>query len=371
MIRRSSSRAIIGQWILLAALVIVAWFLIATGGANLARRNMSLDFGFLANRANFDIPFHLISWQASDTYGRALIVALLNTLLVSVMGIIGATLLGLLVGIMRLSANWLVRNVALVFIEAVRNTPQVVQIVFWYVAVLQSLPPPRQSIDVPGGILLNARGVYLPFAVMNANGALLSFFVLAALIATPFVWRLRLRDRPIGIRALVLPLVALGSWVAGVERIEWPALKGFNVAGGTAIPPELVVLWAGLTIYSAAFIAEIVRGSIEAVPKGQREAAVSLGLKFTQVLFLIVLPQALRMMVPPLTNQYLNLIKSSSLGAFIAYPEIFQIVLGTVLSQSDRGVESIILVMVVFLTINLAASAFMNWYNGRVAMVVR
>lgn len=371
MVRRPSPRAYAGQWVLLVAVLAVAWFIVANAGDNLGRRNMSFGFGFLADRSNFDIPFRLVSWIEADTYGRALLVSFLNTLLVSAMGIVAATLLGLLVGVMRLSVNWLVRNIALAFIEFVRNTPQLIQIIFWYVAVLQTLPSPRQSIVLPAGVLLNIRGLYLPSVVLGANGAALSWLALAVLLATPLLWRLSVGGSRVGAKALALPLLALGLFIAGIERFEWPILKGFNIAGGTQIPPELVALWAGLSIYSAAFIAEIVRASIQAVPKGQQEAALALGLKSALRLFLIILPQALRIMVPQLTSQYLNLIKSSTLGAAVAYPEIFQIFAGTVMNQAGKEIETIIIVMAIFLAINLLTSAFMNWYNRRVALVER
>ncbi|MBV9813253.1 MAG: ABC transporter permease subunit, partial [Acetobacteraceae bacterium] len=281
MIWRPTRRARAAQWVLLAAAAGVALLLASLAGANLARQHLPFGFGFLADRANFDIPFRLVRWEVGETYARALLVCTLNTLLVSAMGIVAATLLGLLVGIMRLTDNWLVRNLALGFVELVRNTPQLVQIVFWYVAVLQTLPGPRQSIHLPGGILLNIRGLYLP------------------------------------------------GWADGA--IHYPALRGFNISGGVQIPPELVAVWAGLSIYASAFIAEIVRAAILSVHRGQREAALSLGLRPGQVLRKVILPQALRVIVPPLTSQYLHLIKSSSLGAAVAYPELFQIFAGTVL----------------------------------------
>jgi general L-amino acid transport system permease protein len=375
MIHRPSRAAEIGQWVLLLAVLALGALLASMLADNLARRNLSFGFGFLGARAGFDIPFHLISWSTYDTYGRALLVSLLNTMLVAAMSVVAATLFGVLVGIMRLSVNFLVRNVALVFVEFVRNTPQLVQIIFWYVAILQSLPPPRQSIVLPGGILLNVRGLGLPDLVLReANGALAAWLAAAVLLATPFVWRLRVRAWRVGTFrvgswALVLPVLAACLLAAGVARIEYPRLSGFNVTGGTQIPPELVALWAGLTIYATAFIAEIVRGSIEAVPAGQHEAARALGLHQGQLTFLVVLPQAVRIMVPQLNSQYLNIIKSTTLGAAVAYPEILQIFAGTVMNQSGKEVEIIIIVMAVFLTINLIFSGFMNWYNARVALV--
>ena len=371
MVRRPSPRAYAAQWVFLAGIIVVGGLLITNLGANLARRNMQFGFGFLADKAGFDIPFKLLDWTLFDSYAKALLVSFLNTLLVSAMSIVAATLLGLLVGIMRLSVNWLVRNLALGFIEFVRNTPQLVQIIFWYLAVLQTLPPPRQSIALPGGFLLNIRGFYVPNLVLEAGTALLPWIAGLLLVATPFAWRLKIQQRRVGALALVLPVIALLLLNLAIEQVQVPTLKGFNIAGGVQVPPELVALWAGLSIYATAFIAEIVRSAIEAVPKGQREAALSLGLRPLRVLFLVVLPQALRIMVPQMTSQYLNLIKSSTLGAAVAYPEIFQIFAGTVMNHTGKEVEVIIVVMAVFLTINLLFSAFMNWYNRRVALVGR
>jgi general L-amino acid transport system permease protein len=368
LVKRPSRTARIGQWLLLASVVAIAWFLASMAGANMARRHMSFGFGFLAGVANFDIPFHLIPWSVGDTYFRALIVCTLNTLLVSALSIVTATLIGLVVGVMRLSENWLVRNLALGFIELVRNTPQLVQIIFWYVAVLRTLPGPRQSIALPGGMLLNIRGLYLPTPVLGPRAGVVGLIALALVVATPVVWRLRWRGLPIGARSLVLPVLAGLLAALCVDHVVLPKLQGFNIAGGVQVIPELLALWAGLSVYASAFIAEIVRAAILAVHKGQREAALSLGLRPRQVLSKIVLPQALRVMVPPLTSQYLNIIKSSSLGAAVAYPELFQIFAGTVMQQTDREIETMAILMAVFLSINLSASLAMNRYNRRVAL---
>ena len=371
MVRRPSARARASQWILLALVIGVGWYLSAMAGANLARRNTNFGFAFLADRANFDIPFRLIPWAVGDTYARALLVCILNTLLVSAMSIVAATLLGLLVGVMRLSSNWLVSRIALAFIEFVRNTPQLIQIIFWYVAVLQTLPPPRQSIHLPLGLLLNIRGLYLPHLI-EAPRAMVLWPVAAVLIGLiPIAWRANLAGRPVGARSLLLVAVAVVLFAAGFDGAEIPALHGFNITGGVQVPPELVALWAGLSIYAAAFIAEIVRAAILSVDKGQREAALSLGLRPVRVLTKVILPQALRVIIPPLTSQYMNIIKSSSLGAAVAYPELFQIFAGTVLQQSGREIETIMILMAVFLSINLSMSAFMNWYNRHVALIGR
>lgn len=364
MIWRATRRARLGQWILLLAVAAGLWFLGTNAADNLAQRHVPLGFGYLGNAANFDIPFHLIAFGPANTYARALLVCLLNTLLVSAMGIVTATLLGLLVGIMRLSANWLVRSLALGFIELVRNTPMLVQIVFWYTAVLQTLPGPRQSIHLPLGILLNIRGIYLPDPSFNASAEFLGWTALALLLATPLAWR----APKIGGKALLLPALAAIAIALGVDHFDQPVMRSFNIAGGVQLPPELAAVWAGLSIYSAAFIAEIVRSAIQAVPPGQREAALSLGMRPGPVMRRVVLPQAMRMMVPPMTSQYLNLIKSSSLGAAVAYPEIFQIFAGTILNQSGRETETFAIVMAVFLAINLLVSAAMAVVNQRFAL---
>ncbi len=349
----------------------VVWFLGSIAAETSGTRHGSLGFGYLADSTNFDIPFHLIPWAIGDTYARALLVCVLNTLLVSAMSIVAATLLGLMIGIMRLSTNWLIRNIALGYIELIRNTPQLVQIIFWYVAVLQTLPGPRQSIVLFAGVELNIRGLFLPSFVASDLGATLWPIAGLILIAVPFIWRVRLGDFPIGLKSLWLVPLAIILFAVGTDHADYPALHGFNITGGVQVVPELVALWAGLSIYASAFIAEIVRAAILSVHKGQREAALSLGLRPRFVLSKIVLPQALRVMVPPMTSQYLNIIKSSSLGAAVAYPELYEIFAGTAMMQSNREIESIALLMGVFLSINLVVSALMNWYNHRVALVVR
>jgi general L-amino acid transport system permease protein len=360
------------QSLLLVALLAVAWLLVISAHRNLARHGVTFGFGFLDQRSGFAIPFHLISWNtSSDTNGRALLVSVLNTLLVSGMGIVTASLIGGVVGVMRLSANWLVRSLAVSFIEAIRNTPVLVQITFWYVAVLQALPSPRQSIHLPLAMLLNVRGLYVARPILGPDGGLLLAIAALLILATSFAWRRRLGGRPIGTRALLMPVIACALAWLSIARFDLPVRQLFNVRGGIDLPPELVALWAGLSIYASAFIAEIVRSSINAIPKGQTEAAQSLGLHGAQRLFLVTLPQAIRLMLPPLTSQYLNLIKNSSLGAAIAYPEVFQIFTGPVLSTSGHEIETMILLLAVFLVINLVVSTLMNWCNSRIAIVAR
>jgi general L-amino acid transport system permease protein len=369
--RRYTPRELFWQGLLLAAFGALAAFLVVNAQTNLARRSLTFGFGFLARPAGFDIPFHIPAWLPSFSYGRALWVCLVNTLLVSALAIVTGSVLGLLLGIMRLSANWLVRNTALWIVELVRNTPQLIQLVFWYAGVLQALPSVRQSIDLPGSLFLNVRGLFVPWPILAEGGQWLPAAFMASLIALPFLWLVRIRGRQVEAASLALPLLFLVAMVLTTQGVDRPQLQGFNFKGGMVLPPELVALWLGLTVYASAFIAEIVRGSIEAVPRGQREAARSLGLRPGPELFLVVLPQALRVMVPPLTSQYLNIIKSSTLGAAVAYPEIVQIFAGTVLNQSGRAIEVITIVMGVFLVINLAVSALMNRYNRKILLTER
>jgi general L-amino acid transport system permease protein len=365
MTRTPSRRARIAQWFVLAFVVAVLWFLGSIAAGESLRRHGAIGFGYLADPTNFDIPFKLITFNVGDSYARALLVCILNTLLVAGVSIVTATCLGVLVGIMRLSANFLVRTLALGFVELVRNTPQLLQIVFWYICVLQTLPNPRQSIGLPGGALLNIRGLYLPAPEPGKAATVLWPLALLIVVAIPFAWR-RFGKWSI---SLLLPGIAL--FAAGVGHLDRPMLRGFNIGGGVQVVPEFVALWAGLAIYASAFIAEIVRTAILSVSKGQREAGLSLGLHANQVLSKIILPQALRVMVPPVTSQYLNVIKASSLGAAVAYPELYQIFAGTAMMQSNREIESMALLMGVFLLISLSVSALMNWYNRRLMLVMR
>ena len=335
-------------------------------GVNLAARSMAVDFGFLGQRAGFDIPFRLVDWDGSFSYGRALFVAGVNTLFAAALIIVLASALGLLLALMRLSGNPLAAGTARAIIELVRNTPQLTQIVFFYFAVLQVLPPMRQSVQVGTSIFLNVRGLYVPAPSGLLWDWMLGATCIAVLTAAVF-WRRIGWQVP---RLVVLPPVLVLGVVAAGFTASWdaPALRGFNFTGGLRLPPELLALTLGIAIYTSAFIAEIVRAAIQGVHSGQPEAARSLGLSATQAMFLVVLPQALRILNPPLTSQYLNIIKSTTLGAAIAYPEILQIFARTVLNQSGRAVEVMTIVLGVFLVVNLLTSAAMNAWNRRLAL---
>ncbi len=374
-------RSIVYQALALAAAVLLLGYLAHNLITNLQRQGIASGFGFLGTTAGFDIGFTLIDYSAVSTYGRAFWVGLLNTLLVSGVGIVLATMLGMVIGLARLSTNWLVARISTVYIETVRNIPLLLQLLFWYFAVLQALPHPRDSLAIGAAVFLNNRGLSIPQTVFGEGIGAALIALVVAIMATVLLarWARRRREatgQPFhtvlaGLGLLIgLPLltfVALGEPLS----FEYPEMGRFRIEGGLTLVPEFVALLAGLTIYTAAFIAEIVRGGILAVDRGQIEAASALGLHRTQTLRLVVIPQALRVIIPPLTSQYLNLTKNSSLAVAIGYPDLVSIVAGTTLNQTGQAVEAITLTMAVYLTLSLAISLFMNWYNKHMALVER
>lgn len=350
------------QGALVVATGAMAAWLWHNAAVNMAARHITFGFEFLAHPAGFDIPFHLLEWDLSDTYGWALVVCIVNSLLCAVMSVVLASALGLLIALMRLSGNPLTAGTARVVMEVSRNTPQLVQIFFIYIAVLQSLPSPRLSYDFGGGVFLNVRGLLVPAPSIDPVVQLLGVLALGLALVGWFA------RRPGHVGGIVLGPVLLLAWLVGAglsARWELPALHGFNFTGGLRIPPELLALWLGISIYTAAFISEIVRAAILGIAHGQTEAALSVGLSRGQVLYLVILPQALRVLIPPLTSQYLNIMKSTTLGAAIAYPDVLQIFGRTVLNQSGRAVEVMSLLIGVFLSVNLLISTAMNRWNHR------
>jgi len=359
------------------ALIWMGYEIAANARTNLETQHITSGFGFLHNTAGFDVSQNLIPYTGSDSYTRVFLVGLLNTLLVSVIGILFATVIGFIVALGRLSPNWLVSRVAGAYVESIRNLPLLFQILFWYLAVLGALPAPRQSISLFGSIFLNNRGLIIPRAIAQAG---LEAFVLAAAAAILGALALHVYARrelfqkgksittwPFIVGMLIgLPL--LSCLVFGVPfTFEVPALKGFNFAGGSRVIPEFVALLVALSTYTAAFIAEIVRAGIMSVHKGQMEAGLSLGLSRGAVLRLIVVPQALRVILPPLTNQYLNLTKNSSLAVAIGYPDLVSVFAGTTLSQTGQAIEIIAITMGVYLLISLVTSAIMSFYGWRIS----
>ncbi|MDF3934048.1 amino acid ABC transporter permease [Pseudomonas citronellolis] len=369
------------QIIAVVAVVAFGWFLFDNTQTNLAHRGIQSGFGFLDNSAGFGISQHLIDYSESDTYGRVFFVGLLNTLLVTVIGIVLATIIGFILGVARLSPNWLVRKIATVYIETFRNIPPLLQIFFWYFAVLAQLPGPRQSISVGDTLFFNNRGMQMPAPVPTEAMPAFLIAILLALVAWAVLWRwAKVRRHATGKTfpvflcglATLIVLPALTVLVAGVP-VHWdmPVLQGFNFRGGWVVIPELVSIVLALSIYTAAFIGETVRAGIQAVSHGQTEAAGSLGLRPGQTLRLVIIPQALRVIVPPLTSQYLNLAKNSSLAAGIGYPDMVSLFAGTVLNQTGQAIETMAITMSVYLAISLSISLLMNWYNKRIALIER
>lgn len=364
-------------------IVVIAGLLAAAHNArvNMNARGIPTDFSFWDRPAGFDVNQTLIPFNATYTYGRAFLVGLLNTLVVAVIGIVFATILGFAIGAARLSQSWLVARLATVYVETIRNVPLLLQLLFWYNAVLNPLPGPRNSIPFFDLAFLNNRGLIVPEPVPQTGFGYVPLALVAGIsLALLFRQAARKRQRETGAQwpvgwvsaALILALPLL-VYVALGRPLDWsvPVLKGFNFQGGLRLTPEFVALVLALVLYTASFIAEIVRGGILAVPHGQTEAARALGLEAGPTRRLVVMPQAMRVIIPPLTNQYLNITKNSSLAVFIGYPDLVQIFAGTVLNQTGAAVQVISITMAVYLFISLVTSAGMNYYNGRMALKER
>ncbi len=374
-------RGVAFQILLVAVVCFVGYYLFQNVMDNLKAQNIASGFGFLSNPAGFDINQKLIAYNESSSYMRVFFVGLINTLLVAFIGIIFATILGLIVGILRLSNNWILKTVAGAFVEVTRNLPHLFHIFFWYIAVLSALPSARDSYSIFDAFFLNIRGLYIPHITLN-NGSeiVLGAFALSIVGAFLFCgWARRYQMRTgkiipaFRISLLAIVVIVWGSLAALGYPIQYdlPELRGFNFVGGVRLIPEFVALVVALSIYTAGFIAEIVRAGIMAISHGQTEAAYSLGLKPGFTLRLVVLPQALRVIIPPLTSQYLNLTKNSSLAVAIGYPDLVAVFSGTTLSQTGQAIEIIGITMVTYLVLSLLISGFMNWYNNRVALVER
>jgi general L-amino acid transport system permease protein len=363
------------QILFVAALVWIGYEIVANARANLQAQRITSGFGFLNNTAGFDVSQSLIPYSGSDTYTRVFLVGLLNTLLVSIIGIFFATVIGFLVALGRLSPNWLLSRISGGYVELIRNLPLLFQILFWYLAVLSALPNPRQSISLFGSFFLSNRGFVVPKPIAHAGLEPFALAILVAIVASLLLQRYARRQLfesgklvkiwPYVVGLLIgLPLLTALLFGAPVT-FEMPELKGFNFSGGSRIIPEFVALTVALSTYTAAFIAEIVRAGIQSVHKGQMEAGSSLGLQRGSVLRLIVVPQAMRVILPPLTNQYLNLTKNSSLAVAIGYPDLFSVFAGTTLSQTGQAIEIIAITMGVYLLISLVTSAIMSFYGWR------
>ena len=373
-------RAIVWQVVIVGIVAAVLWYLIGNTNRNLAARHIATGFAYLGRTAGIPIGEHMISYDPSvNTYGHAMVIGILNTLRVAVVGIVLTTIIGTLIGISRLSRNWLLARCAAVYVEVVRDIPVLLQLVFWY-ALLENLPNPKHSIHISSFVYLNNRGIRLPVLVLGAA----HIWVFAALIlglAGTILWSRVARRRqeatgarppvwPVGLGLMVALPIAVWALTGAPVAIDKPALHGFNFSGGLLLSPEYAALTLGLTLYTAAYIAEIVRSGIQAVAQGQWEAARALGLRPGTVLRRIVLPQALRVIIPPMTSQYLNLTKNSSLAVAIGYQDVVSLA-QTEINQTGQAIEGIAIIMAVYLTISLSISLFMNWYNARIALVER
>jgi general L-amino acid transport system permease protein len=389
LINRREVRQVIYQVILVLVLGLFFWEIVTNAAENLRRQGIASGFGFFDRTAGFDISQSLIDYSNTSTYGRALLAGVWNTVLIAGIGILFATLLGFAAGIARLSSNWLVARIATVYVEIARNVPLLLQLFLWYFGVLKNLPEPisreggvakSTSIDVLGVGYLNVRGLFLPKPEWLPGAGVVLWTLIGALVASLILARwATARQMRTGQRFPVfwtsLAMIILGPLLAFFimgkpVQFDVPQLGRFNLTGGMVVLPEFVALLLGLVFYTGAYIAEIVRGGILAVPTGQKEAAKALGLSSGQSLRLVVIPQAARVIIPPLTSQFLNLTKNSSLAVAIAYPD-FTSVAGTVLNQTGQAVEVVLLMMGLYLALSLVTSLFMNWFNKRMALVER
>ena len=375
-----AKRAIIYQVVVLGIVGLVAYYLFTNTLANLERQNIATGFGFLTKEASFEIGESPIPYSAADTYARALLVGVLNTIKVSFIGVILTVILGTFVGIARLSRNWLVAKLAGIYIEVMQDIPVLLQLVFWYAVFYDTFPSPRQALNPIRGVFLCNRG--MAFAVPQPH-PVYGYMALALVIGCLAVWLLhrwaKKRQEKTGqifpvflVSLAILLVLPLATWLLGGAPLKMnvPKLVGFNFEGGTTFSPEFAALLLGLVLYTAAFVAEIVRAGIQAISRGQVEAAMSMGLKPGQVLRLVILPQALRVIIPPLTSQMLNLTKNSTLAIAIGFPD-FVSVANTTINQTGQAIEGVGMIIVVYLFFSLSTSGLMNWYNKKVALVER
>ena len=373
-------RGIFFQILTVVVLVVGVVWISHNTAVNLARSNTASGFTFLRGRAGFEIGQSLISYSSDSTYGRALLVGILNTVLVAVSGIITATIIGFIIGIGRLSHNWLIAKLCTVYVEVFRNIPPLLVIFFWYSGVLAVLPQPRESLHLPLNMFLNNRGLAFPKPIFETGMWAVGIALLIGIVATVFMARWAHKRQAAtgkqfhtiwGSIGLIVGLPTLAFLVSGLPlSFDIPVAGKFNLTGGSVIGPEFMSLFLALSFYTASFIAEIVRGGIRAVPKGQSEAAGALGLHPSSVTRLVVVPQALRIIIPPLTSQYLNLTKNSSLAIAIGFADYFAIS-GTILNQTGQAVELMFLAVIAYLVLSIVTSIFMNWFNAKMALVER
>jgi general L-amino acid transport system permease protein len=380
MLRNERTRNLVYQALLLAAVILTGWVLVSNTLHNLETRQIRVGFEFLGREAGFELAEKQIEFDASHNYGRAFMVGLLNTLLVAFLGIVIATVLGTLLGIARLSSNWLLARLASIYVEVMRNVPLLLQLFVWYGLFTELLPPVAEAIRIGDVAFISQRGFRFAWPAEHPAWRAVGWALLAG-IALALAWRARARrvqrltgaQPPVGLPALALILgLPLVVWavMGAPTQIDVPELSGFDFMGGKVLSPEFTALLIGLSTYTAAFVAEVVRAGILAVDRGQGEAAMALGLSPGQRLRLITLPQALRVIIPPMTSQYLNLTKNSSLAVAIGYPDLVAVA-NTTMNQTGQAIEAIAILMAVYLSISLAISMFMNWYNHRMRLVER
>ena len=370
------------QLLTLLFVVSVIGFFTINAQLNMDERGIDFGFGFLNQESSFDVQFSLIEYDGSHSYAKAYLVGLLNTILVSVLGIIFCTIIGVIVGVARLSPNYLIRNTAAWYVEFFRNVPLLLQIFFWYYAALRALPLPENTEPLFGVTYLTVKGYYIPRLIWE-NFDILLYSILAAIISIVVIKNYAKKLQEEKGQQLPVFLISVGllllfpaiTFVTGMVQLEvaLPVLKqlsktSFIYADGISVPPELLALVLALSLYTATFVAECVRAGIEGISKGQKEAAASVGLTPNQILKLVIMPQALRIIIPPTTNQYLNLTKNSSLAAAIAYPDLVLVFAGTALMQTGRAIEIVSITMLTYLTLSLAISLLMNWYNKKIAI---
>ena len=375
-------KSIIPQLLTLLFVVAVIGFFTINAQLNMDERGIDFGYGFLSQESSFDVQFSLIEYDGSHSYAKAYLVGLLNTILVSVLGIIFCTIIGVIVGIARLSPNYLIRNTAAWYVEFFRNVPLLLQIFFWYYAALRALPLPDNTEALFGGTYLTVKGYYIPRLIWE-NFDILVYSILAAVVSIVFIRNYARKLQEEKGQQLPVLLISAGllfvfpaiTFVTGMVQLEvaLPVLKqlsktSFIYADGISVPPELLALVLALSLYTATFVAECVRAGIQGISKGQKEAAASVGLTPNQILKLVVMPQALRIIIPPTTNQYLNLTKNSSLAAAIAYPDLVLVFAGTALMQTGRAIEIVSITMLTYLSLSLAISLLMNWYNKKIAI---
>ena len=375
------NRAIIYQIIALIAIGLFSYYILNNMFSNIEKRGINTGFDFLGSEAGFGIISHLIPYTETDTYGRVFVIGILNTLLVSFIGIFFASIIGLLVGIGRLSKNFMISKLSLIYVETFRNIPILLQILFWYNVVLAALPSPRQSITYFDSVFLNTRGLYIPKPILESGFISVAIALVLAIAAIFYLnkWATKKHDElgeefPVFWVSLIILIAGptLVYFISGSPAsLEYAELKGFNFVGGWSLTPELLALSLALSIYPATYIAEAVRSGIESVPKGQKEAASALGLKDYIILKKVVLPQALRVVIPPVINQYLNLMKNSSLATAIGYPELVTLFSGTVLNQVGQAIEIILMTMAVYLMISISISILMNYINSKIQIKER